>query len=80
MNTEYSIRLKNSVSTDVLFKRHIKSLIMIFATVTRFIATRNAVKTIYWRTIEEGGSVRMVKHTKTLNIEAPAAQTRNIQY
>lgn len=51
---------------------------MLFATVTRFIASRNAVKTVYWRTIEEGDSVRMVKHTKTINIDAPVTQRRNV--
>lgn len=53
---------------------------MIFATVTRFIASRKAIKTVYWRTIEDGESVRMVKHTKTINIEAPGTQRRNILY
>lgn len=53
---------------------------MIFATVTRFIASRNAVKTIYWRTVEDGDSVRLVKHTKIINIEAPDASRRNRLY
>lgn len=82
-NVKHSIRLKNSFRTDVPLKRYIKKkkfLTMLFATVTRFIASRNAVKTIYWRTIEEGDSVRIVKHTKTINFEAPATQTRNTQY
>lgn len=53
---------------------------MIFATVTRFIASRKAVRTIYWRTIEDGDSVRMVKHSKTMCIEPPSPQKRNILY
>lgn len=75
-----SKRLRNSVSKDVLLKRYIKSLKMIFATVTRFIVSRKAMKTIYWRTIEDGDGVRIVKHTKTLNIEGPATQRRNVLY
>lgn len=53
---------------------------MIFATVTRFIASRKAVKTIYWRTIEDGDGVRIVKHSKTMNVEGPGVQRRNILY
>lgn len=77
--TKYSKRLRNSLS-NVLLKRYIKSFKMIFATVTRFIASRKAIKTVYWRTIQDGESVRMVKHTKTINIEAPGTQRRNILY
>lgn len=79
LNTKYSKRLRNSISTHVL-KRYITSIKMIFATVTRFIASRKAIKTVYWRTIEDGDTVRMVKHTKTINIEAPGTQRRNILY
>lgn len=45
---------------------------MIFAKVTRIIASRKAVKTVYWRTVEDGNTIRLVKHTKTLSIEAPS--------
>ncbi len=53
---------------------------MIFATVTRFIASRKAVQTIYWRTVEDGESVRLVKHTKMINFAAPGTQRKNILY
>lgn len=80
LDRKCSKRLRNSICKDVLLKRNINSSIMIFATVTRFVASRKAVKTIYWRTVEDGDGVRLVKHTKTLNIEGPGTQRRNILY
>lgn len=43
---------------------------MFFATATRIIARRNAVQTVYWRTIEDESGVRLIKHSKICNFKA----------
>lgn len=37
---------------------------MIFATASRYVARRNAIVKVYWRSVEDANGVRMVKHSK----------------
>lgn len=41
---------------------------MLIGSAVRYLASRNAVQTVYWRTRKDGaGNIRMVKHKKMCN-------------
>lgn len=48
----------------IKFTNIITIVIMIFATASRYMASRNAVQMVYWRSVEDASGVRMVKHSK----------------